>query len=391
MVSLAYARPRHAGGDGGIDVEQENLPPAASPATQPPTVVGLLADPDLPADVAHHLVDVLPEALAGVDSGRRWDVRVRIEPLVTAHQDDVATVMQLVSARLRQNGWDLAIGLTDLPRRAGTRAVVADLGIRDRVALASIPALGAVLVRRRALVVVVRLVQELVGAAETARPATGRPRALAREVGETVDRLVLHSRLGRWRMFGGMVRANRPWRLVGGLSGALLAAFATSAFGLFSANLWQLADALGVLRLSLATAVSVAAMVVYLTWRHGLWERPAGAQQRRLARLYNAATAATLVIGVLVFYLTLLLVMTLTVWFLMADPVLAQNLGHPTSWTDYLQISWLITSAATVGGALGSGTEDGDRVRRAAYGLRQRARAVRGDDDGPLLPSDEPT
>ena len=132
-------------------------------------------------------------------------------------------------------------------------------------------------------------------------------------------------------------------------------------------------------------------MVVYLIWRHGLWERPAGVQQRRLARLYNAATVATLVIGVLVFYLTLLLVMTLTVWFLMADPVLAQNLGHPTSWTDYLQVGWLITSAATVGGALGSGTEDGDRVRRAAYGLRQRARAVRGDDDGPLLPSDEPT
>jgi hypothetical protein len=132
-------------------------------------------------------------------------------------------------------------------------------------------------------------------------------------------------------------------------------------------------------------------MVVYLTWRHGLWERPAGAQQRRLARLYNAATVATLVIGVLVFYLALLLVMALTVWFLMADSVLAQNLGHPTSWTDYLQISWLITSAATVGGALGSGTEDGERVRRAAYGLRQRARAVSAADDGPCPPSEDPT
>jgi hypothetical protein len=362
----------------------------ASPSTQPPLVVGLLADPDLPADLARHLLDVLPPALARMDSGRRWDVRVQVEPLVTAHEDDVDAVMQVVSARQRQHGWDLAIGLTDLPRRVGTRPVVADLGTGKGVALASVPALGAVLVRRRALDVVVRLVQELLGTAETARSTTGRPRALAREVGETVDRLVLHSRLGRWRMFGGMVRANRPWRLVGGLSGALLAAFATSAFGLFSANLWQLADALGVLRLSLATAVSVAAMVVYLTWRHGLWERPVGTQRRRLARLYNAATVATLVIGVLVFYLALLLVMTLTVWFLMADSVLAQNLGHPTSWTDYLEVSWLITSAATVGGALGSGTEDGERVRRAAYGLRQRARAMRDADDESPRPSADP-
>jgi hypothetical protein len=151
-----------------------------------------------------------------------------------------------------------------------------------------------------------------------------------------------------------------------------------------------------VLRLSLATAVSVAAMVVYLIWRHGRWERPAGAQQRRLARLYNAATVATLGIGVLVFSLALLLEMALTVWFLMADSVmadsvLAQNLGHPTSWTDDLEVSWLITSAATVGGALGSGTEDGERVRRAAYGLRQRARAVSAADDGPRPPSGDPT
>jgi hypothetical protein len=368
------------------------MTPAASPRTQPPIVVGLLADPDLPADLARHLVDVLPAALARVDGDRHWDVRVQVEPLVTEHADDADAdaLVEAVAARQREHGWDLAIGLTDLPRRAGTRAVVADLGHHGGVALASVPALGAVLVRRRARAVVVRLVQELVGTAETARSAFGRPRALAREVGETVDRLVLRSRLGRWRMFGGMVRANRPWRLVGGLSGALVAAFATSAFGLFSANLWQLADALGLLRLSLATAVSVAAMVVYLAWRHGLWERPGDPQRRRLARLYNAATAATLVIGVLVFYLALFLVMVLTVAFLMAEPVLAENLGHPTSWSDHLEISWLITSAATVGGALGSGTEDGDRVRRAAYGLRQRARAVSGAGDGPRRPAADP-
>lgn len=120
-------------------------------------------------------------------------------------------------------------------------------------------------------------------------------------------------------------------------------------------------------------------MVVYLISRHGLWERPETPPQRRLARLYNVTTAATLALGVLVFYAALLAVMAVTVVFLVDGAVLARTLGHPTSWADYLDISWLIASLATVGGALGSGAEDADTVRRAAYGVRQRARSEHGE------------
>jgi hypothetical protein len=48
--------------------------------------------------------------------------------------------------------------------------------------------------------------------------------------------------------------------------------------------------------------------------------------------------------------------------------VLEQNLQRPVDAVDYLRLAWLISSMATVGGAIGSGLEDEETVRAAAYG-----------------------
>jgi hypothetical protein len=47
--------------------------------------------------------------------------------------------------------------------------------------------------------------------------------------------------------------------------------------------------------------------------------------------------------------------------------VLEQSLGHLVSLGDYLTLAWIISSTATVG-AIGSGIEDEEHVRAAAYG-----------------------
>jgi hypothetical protein len=361
--------------------------PAAAEAAE--VVLTLLADPDLPADIAQDLAEELPPLLAERISDRvTWRVHVVSEPLLAEEQGSVHHLVRTLRERMTKEGWDYLVVLTDLPRRAGIRPIVAEVSAADRVALASLPTLGALPLRRRARRLVLELVEELtaedLGAdirRESPRRAAQRLTELTRAVRRLQDvddaigvRFVALGARGHLRLLAGMVRANRPWRLVVGLSKALAAAFAAGALGLVTNTVWQLGDRLGVAKLTVTAFASIAAMVIWLIADHELWERPKGREARERAILYNAATTLTMVLGVSCLYAALFVLLSLSATFLIDPGLLRENLGHPVDWRDYLPLAWMCTSMATVGGALGSGLEDDSAVRAAAYGARQRQR-----------------
>jgi hypothetical protein len=100
----------------------------------------------------------------------------------------------------------------------------------------------------------------------------------------------------------GMVYANRPWRLVAGLSKVMTAAFAAGAVSLAYPTIWQLSATMGPWRLTAATVLASAALIAWLILDHELWERPHSAGERERAVLYNTATVVTLIIGVAIFH-----------------------------------------------------------------------------------------
>jgi uncharacterized membrane protein YidH (DUF202 family) len=128
-------------------------------------------------------------------------------------------------------------------------------------------------------------------------------------------------------MLAGMVRVNRPWRLVLELRSALAAAVATAAFGLVSSPVWEISGAISTIRLWIATVVSLIAIVGWLILNHGLWQYPktTDPRERRQIRLYNAATLSTLAIGVLVSYVVLLGGNFVTGWFVVVPEVFARD------------------------------------------------------------------
>jgi hypothetical protein len=175
------------------------------------------ADPDLPAELAEQLAGELPELLAGrLDDQVSWQIRVGCERFDLADEERIMGVARESRAR---EGWDLVVCLTDLPRRSGLRPILAEASLTDRVALASLPALGARRLYRRVRELVVGLVEELDqdclapphGGRE--RPSARRPRlvtsvrrVVTADTGANV-RFLLPGARGQVRLLAGMVRA----------------------------------------------------------------------------------------------------------------------------------------------------------------------------------------
>ena len=370
------------------DLDEEQGPSSVA-AGQRTVVVGLLADPDTPAEVAAKLVEDLPDELAAqVDSGTTWDVRTMTHPVTTSVQDP-EEVIGAVADQTARTEWDIGIYLTDLPMQHGERPILVDLDHDRRVAGLSLPGFGPWGQHHKVRHAIVRLVADLTGT-EDAGLDRGEHhpsrigRATAKHLqpvhavqagdGEHTRRYVTTPRRGRARLLAGMVRTNQPWRLVVGMRSALAAVLATSAYLIITSTIWLLSTKLGAGKLVLTTVVSVALMVAWIIGAHHLWERARDQSEREETVLYNASTVITLSIGVLVMSAAVYVLTLLGSLFFLEPSVLGSSLGRPPSFNDHLVLAWLATGLATVAGALGSGLDSEDAVRRAAYGYRERRR-----------------
>lgn len=355
--------------------------------------LGLIADPDVPEQVAGYLAESLP---GHRDDAHEWSVQVEVDP-VTAGKNSTAEMLEASDDRRKRHGWDYAICVTDLPvRDEQFRPVLAEADLDHHVGLVSLPALGATQPYRRARQVLQQLLDELTAPArataaqaggDSARPRHGLKSPLTELLGpihrENITdygaadiRYRATRTRGRARLLAGMVRTNRPWRLIFGLSSAMAAALATSAFGLSSSTIWQIADRLGGTRQVVAAFASVALLTGWLITAHHLWEVRSRARDhdRELVVLYNCSTVLTLITGVGCMYVLLLAVNIAVASFLLPATLLPSVLGHPVGWTTYLSLAWGFTTMGVVAGALGSSLETDEAVRQAAYGYREEQR-----------------
>jgi hypothetical protein len=341
-------------------------------------VIGLIAAPGAAADIGSRLADDLRAELSLHLPTVHWRVPTVVDALVLPPAHDTALVAAARERLLKEN-WDLVVFLTDLPLRVHRRPVVAHASPLHGVAVVCLPALGAIGLRRRSRDMVVGLVCTLLGNTQN-HGLSGSVVDLgrrARELGRSQQRdgdgsVMFSARVltGNVRLLIGMIRANQPWRLAIGLSRALTAALATGVFALVTPDIWRLGDALGWIRLLAIGLGSVSAITAALIVGAGLWEHASHPGGRKQVTLFNLATTATVVLGVLSLYAALLLLAMLTSPVLVPSHLFEERIGHPAGVGDYLKLVLLTTALATLGGALGAGLESDEAVRAAAYTYR---------------------
>ncbi|MCX6463904.1 MAG: hypothetical protein NTW05_09975, partial [Pseudonocardiales bacterium] len=267
-------------------------------ATGGRVVVGLVATPpDHPAQVVGRLAGDLAHLLGTrVDGPTRWVVRTGWGAIAPRRDRGAEALLDDVARRREDEGWDIAVCLTDMPFVAGRVPLVAHASARRQVGVLSLPALGLGQLRA-ARTAVPGLVEGLLGGWSD-RPGAGGPGAdrsgsnragAERSAGARrparLDRMVagvapirrvadptddgevtfVASRLGgRLRLLVGMVRANNPGRALLGLSKLLVGAFGTAALALTADTIWQIGDALDGLRLTVIMLLALTGLVAWL-------------------------------------------------------------------------------------------------------------------------------
>lgn len=345
-------------------------------------VLGLVAPSGGPRELADQIAAELPGELEHRLGDVNWQVRVG-----DAERADMTpttqALKQSVRRRMQEEGWDLAVGLTDLPLRANRRPVTAHASAMYRVGLLSVPALGARSVAQRAMRAVLNLVDGLLGEEVGRRgdaDGTGRAHRMHQRLDELRSPLgrrraeedgtiafVGATLRGNLRLLVGMVRANQPARVIARLSRALAVSLGTAAYAMSSSSIWMLSHGMTWPRLVILGAASIITLCVVLVLAHGLWERRSGPGDREAVVLFNLTTIATLGLAVLTLYAGLLALSVVGGAGLIPATVYHGNVGHAPTVADYLKLGWLAATIATAASALGSLIESDEAVREAAY------------------------
>lgn len=156
------------------------------------------------------------------------------------------------------------------------------------------------------------------------------------------------------------------------LSKVLVATLASAGFFIINANAWGIAVQLTVPVLLFVAVLAVGGLAVWLVVAHSLWERPSQSRDPALAQRANAATALTLLLGLLFNYLVLYAIVLAAMALVVPHHFMATNIGHPAGVGDYAAAAWFAASMATVVGAIGSGLESDEEVHDTISRYRPR-------------------
>lgn len=370
------------------------------------TTIGLIAAPELADDLSRKLIHRLPKVLAEyVSKDIYWEIEKVVDPLTGGAEVSEEIFKEALYYREAKE-WDYIISLTDLPIFHGKDIVTVDIEEDTGTGLVSIPAFGWRPVFKRVEKAIVQTVQQMMQISEDPRiqeesvpadktPVKGSkllrkqfPVSTIRKIQEKLEKtghthtryLVVPRVNGNIRLLSGMTFANKPLQLMPSLTSVIAIAFTTGAFGMIFTTMWELSYLFSNWRLTGVSISAILGMTIWMIIAHDLWESRSSHgtsyQPRRVQRLYNFTTFATLLIAIITYYAVIFLLFTGVTLLFIPQEFLTETLSmdQPAGIIEYLQLAWFASSISTIAGGIGAGLENDEVIRDATYGYRQKRR-----------------
>lgn len=276
--------------------------------------------------------------------------------------------------------------LTEMPRYSAGRLLVAEAYPDDDVAVVFWPTLGILARRRKVADILTNCALQLI-------TGTALPGEASRTVGRRSQwtpgaangALELRARpvTGAVQTVISMVMTNAPWRTVRELSGALAAASAAGAFGIFYSSIWQMSADLPTARLLAMGLLAIATMTGWLIISNGLWDGPVHGAKTGPTFIYNLSTAATLFVCVLALYAALVVLILLGSLVVITPRFMSVIIQEPADFSNYLSIAWLSAEMGVVAGGLGATFDSSTDLRQLTHASRERTREREDEDKEP--------
>lgn len=328
-----------------------------------------MSDPGLPMALARSLSN---RALKKGADRREWTFSPASEKLPLDEKGEVPLSRFARGVRDRHE-WDYIIYITELPLWRDGRPIMFEISPKEKAALVSLPSLGVVNLKRRLGKLLDGVAKMMIeGEADGEFTAALRnPLQHPEEKESAYDYVLVGGRLGTLQLVLGMIRTNRPGRLITALSSSVATAMATGAFGVFYASIWDLADALHPLRLTAIAMMVIGAFTAWLIARNGLWNTPSRVTDAGRRRRDNAATLTTILISITIMFLLLVLALFVSGLIIIDSDFLASELDHDVNLLNYLRLAGLAACLGMMAGAVGSNFDSEETIREATYSRRE--------------------
>lgn len=366
--------------------------------------VGLVPAPQLPTKIVYKISESLKENLQeAFGDGVSWEVKVEVDRL-TGAADTVKEILNQAMEIKQKNEWDYAISLTDLPVFHEKFVVIADANIEGKTAIISLPAYGLTPTAKKVKLTLLHMIKELYYRNDPEEKDIALIQAGIGVKGkdsspnffEKLQKAFRFSKIKRlefpdkdvsvrfivkpkWSglpiILSGMTIANEPWMVMPSFKKVVGLAFATGSYMLIFTTLWELSSLYSLLRLILVMSFAIVGMTAWTIITHNLWEKRDKNHRNKFRFIYNASTVLTLLTSVIIFYIFLYVLFLGAVTIFVPPDMFEKAVDHEVGPIDYLALVWLITSAATIAGAIGAVFENPDMIRKSTYSYRQYIRS----------------